>query len=67
MQKLRFHIPNISCSHCIHTIKTELLEIDGVVSVFGDIENKEIEVEFNSPLTVDKIVDHLTEINYPVG
>ena len=33
MQTVIFNIPRISCGHCVHTIKTEISEIEGVESV----------------------------------
>lgn len=67
MQKVKFHIPNISCGHCVHTIKSVLSEMEGVSCVSGDLQTKQIAVDFEAPATVDKIIDLLAEINYPVG
>jgi len=36
MEKQTFIIPNISCGHCVMSIKSELNELDGVKSVEGD-------------------------------
>ena len=36
MEKQTFSIPNISCNHCVMTIKNELDELEGVVTVDGD-------------------------------
>ncbi len=30
MAKITYFVPNISCGHCVHTIKTELEELAGV-------------------------------------
>ncbi|HMN12605.1 MAG TPA: heavy-metal-associated domain-containing protein [Bellilinea sp.] len=67
MQKVKFNIPNISCGHCVATIKNELCEIEGINNVEGNFQTKQINVEFELPATLDKIVDKLAEINYPVG
>ena len=53
MEKKTFYIPNISCGHCVNTIKNELGDLDGVSRVEGDQEKKEI------------IKNTLAEINYP--
>jgi len=45
MEKQTFIIPNISCGHCVMSIKGELNEIDGVKSVEGDPDSKSITVE----------------------
>lgn len=66
MEKVTYQISNISCNHCVHTIKTELSDLEGVASVDGDKDTKEITVTFQQPATVEKIKSVLTEINYPV-
>ncbi len=64
MTTVTLKIPTISCSHCIHTITTELMSITGVRKVAGDENKKEVTVEFESPATIEIIRDVLTEINY---
>jgi len=60
-----FRVPNISCDHCVMTIKRELGELEGVTGVAGDVETKIVTVEWEPPATWDQIVATLTEINYP--
>jgi copper chaperone CopZ len=65
MEKLTLVVPNISCGHCVMSIKSELNEIDGVKSVEGDPDSKSITVEWESPTSLDAIKERLQEINYP--
>ena len=65
MQEKVFTVPNISCGHCVMTIKNELSELAGVSEVQGSPETKKITVNFDSPATEEKIRDTLREINYP--
>ncbi len=65
MEKQTFVVPNISCGHCVMSIKNELNEIDGVKSVEGDPDTKSIKVEWESPTSLDTIKEKLQEINYP--
>jgi copper chaperone len=67
MAKETFSIPNISCGHCVMSIKNELNELDGIKVVEGDPENKSITVEFESPATLEQIKETLKEINYPAA
>jgi copper chaperone len=67
MEKETFSIPNISCGHCVMSIKNELNDLEGVSSVEGSAENKSISVEWDSPATLEKIRDTLKEINYPAS
>ena len=67
MELTTLSIPNISCGHCVMSIKNELNEQDGIKSVEGDPENKQITIEWESPITLDKIKETLKEINYPAS
>ncbi len=65
MEKEKFSIPNISCGHCVMSIKNELNELEGVMTVEGDPESKSLTVVFESPVTLEQIKELLREINYP--
>lgn len=65
MEKQTLTIPNISCGHCVMAIKNGLNELDGVASVEGDPELKQVEVEWDLPATLDQITATLKAINYP--
>lgn len=65
MESKTFTIPNISCGHCVSSIKNELSELEGVESVEGDPAGKTLTVRWDSPATLDLIVRTLKEINYP--
>jgi len=66
MPKITYSVPNISCGHCVHTIQTELSEVEGVVMVEADAETKLVTVEYAAPATPQILEDLLQEINYPV-
>ena len=65
MEKQTLMVPNISCGHCVKSIKNELGELNGVAYVDGDPGAKTVTVEWHSPATIDKIKETLKEINYP--
>ena len=67
MEKKIYRVPNISCGHCAHTIKMELIDLEGVKSVDVDVQDREVIVEFIPPATSEKIQALLLEINYPVN
>lgn len=66
MTTITYTIPNISCGHCVNTIKTELSELGGVKSVEAVAETKKATIIFEDPATEEKIQSLLAEINYPV-
>jgi len=65
VEKQTFVVPNISCGHCVMSIKNELNEIDGVKSVEGDPDTKSITVEWEASTSLNAIKEKLQEINYP--
>jgi len=67
MSKTTLSIPNISCGHCVMSIKNELSEIDGVQSIDGDADAKSVTVEWEAPATLDLLKERLKEINYPAA
>ena len=65
MTSKTYFIPNISCMHCVMNIKKRLNEIEGVESVEGNVQTREVKVEFSNPVTEEVILQALAEINYP--
>ena len=60
-----FTVSGISCGHCVNTIRNELSELDNVLRVEGNVEEKRITVKWSSPLTEEEIRRILESINYP--
>jgi copper chaperone len=58
-------ITNISCGHCTSTIEREVSEIEGVQSVQGDVESKQVTISWQAPATWEKITALLDEIEFP--
>lgn len=65
MTTVTYMIPNISCKHCVHTIKTELGELAGVQAVEADLQTKQARITFEAPATEAQIKALLAKINYP--
>jgi copper chaperone len=65
MKTVTYTIPNISCGHCVHTIKTEVIELDGVKTVDANPQTKQATIMFDDPASEEQIVALLKEINYP--
>ena len=64
MKTVTYHIPSINCSHCVHTIKTEIGELAGVKNVDADEATQMTTIQFDAPATEDQIVATLKEIDY---
>ncbi len=66
MNQITYTVPNISCGHCVHTIKMELGEVAGIKNVDADAQSKMVTVTYEPPATPEIIEGVLAEINYPV-
>jgi copper chaperone len=67
MTTVTYSIPNISCGHCVHTIKSEVSELPGVKTVEANEASKQATITFEPPASEEKIKSLLAEINYPVA
>jgi copper chaperone len=65
MKTVTYNIPNISCGHCVHTIKMEVADLEGVNSVDASADTKTAIISFDPPATEKSIKELLAEINYP--
>lgn len=64
MDSKTVNIPNISCGHCLATIKREAGEVAGVSSVEGDVESKQVTISWDAPASWEKIEAALKEAGY---
>ncbi len=64
MQSKTFQVPNISCGHCVMTIKNEISDLTGVKKVDADKNTRMVTVEWDDPATWEQIKKLLVEINY---
>lgn len=67
MTTVTYSIPNISCNHCVHTIQSEVRELQGVQMVVANTSTKQATITFDAPATEEKIKSLLAEISYPVA
>ena len=64
MTTVSLHVPNISCAHCVHTIKTEVGELPGVKTVEANEQTKVVTIAFDPPADRAGIEALLAEIDY---
>ena len=65
MTTVTYTVPAISCGHCVHTIETEVGELQGIQSVKADEATKKVVITFDTPADETRIKALLAEINYP--
>ena len=66
MQTKTFRVPNITCDHCVMTIRRELSELEGVASVQADPHTQGVTVEWDeTSLSWEQVRQLLEEIHFP--
>lgn len=64
METKTVKIPAIGCNGCVNTIKNEVTDLPGVVSVDGSVDNKTVTIQWNDPANWEVIKAKLVEIEY---
>ena len=60
--------PDISCGHCVATIKEEVGTLPGVARVEADPDTKRVEIDFDpGRVSLAQIEATLDEAGYPVA
>lgn len=67
MEERTFHVPAISCGHCVRTIEREIGRLEGVISVRADSDTKQVTVSFDGTTSQAAILGALAEIGYPAA
>lgn len=67
MKEITLHIPNISCHHCVMTIKREAGFVDGAEFVSGDPEGKSATFQVESDAALESLKAALAEAGYPAA
>ena len=67
MKTVKLDIPNISCNHCIMTVKRESGFVDGVEFVSGDVDAKTATFQVEGEEALDALKVSLAEAGYPVA
>jgi copper chaperone len=65
MTTITVKAPAISCGHCVHTIESEVSELNGVKTVKAEQDSKLVTIAFDDPATKEQIEALLEEIGYP--
>lgn len=67
MEKATLNVEGMSCGHCVKSVEGSVGALAGVSSVKVNLENKSVDVEYNSAeVTLDKIKDTIDDQGYDV-
>ena len=64
--EIKFTVPEISCGHCKETIESTVNNIESVISVAVDIEQKSVAVKSTNDLNLSLVSEMLDEQGYTV-
>lgn len=67
MPQVTLFAPDISCDHCIETIKTTVQTQPGATFLGGDIDSRSFAVEVPSGAALDALAEALAGEGYPLG
>jgi copper chaperone len=67
MEKVTLNVEGMSCGHCVKAVEGSVGGLKGVSSVKVDLENKKVDVEYNSAeVTLDAIKETIDDQGYDV-
>ncbi|MFV9506981.1 MAG: heavy-metal-associated domain-containing protein [Oscillochloridaceae bacterium umkhey_bin13] len=64
MQTEQFHVPAISCQHCVRAVTNEVSKLVGVGEIKVDLDSKVVTVAHNEFVAPDAIVAAIKEAGY---
>jgi copper chaperone CopZ len=67
MKEITLGIPNISCGHCVMTVKRESGFVDGAEFVAGDVDAKTATFQVSNDEALAALKATLAEAGYPVA
>ncbi|MCP3972878.1 MAG: heavy-metal-associated domain-containing protein [bacterium] len=67
MTQATLSVPDISCNHCKMSIEGAVNELDGVDKVEVAIDDRTVDVSFDSPTDMDAIVAAIEGQGYEVA
>lgn len=64
MARTELSVNGMTCSHCEHAVRTEILAIDGVTDVIVDAASGAVAIDHDEPLAPEAISAAVTEAGY---
>lgn len=60
----RFHVPEVSCQHCVHAVTSGLKTVPGVQGIQIDLGNKIVSVEHTDEVSTEALIEAINEAGY---
>lgn len=64
MSTTTFQVSGMTCSHCAHSVSTEVGKITGVTQVLVDVERGRVDVTSDTPLDTTAVSEAVEEAGY---
>ncbi|HMQ32207.1 MAG TPA: heavy-metal-associated domain-containing protein [Chloroflexaceae bacterium] len=64
MKTEQFHVPGVSCQHCVRAVTAEVGKLAGVSNVQVNLDNKVVTVEHGEGVAPEAIVAAIKEAGY---
>jgi copper ion binding protein len=64
MQTQKFHVPGISCQHCVNAVTKEVSALGGVEKVDVVLDSKTVTVAHADTVSREAIVDAIKDAGY---
>jgi copper chaperone len=62
-----YTVTGMTCSHCVHAVKSEVGEVNGVAAVDVDLETGKLTVTSGEPVDVAQIREAVEEAGYELA
>lgn len=66
MTEHRFQVPDMSCAHCEHAVKEELLKVVGVHHVDVNLDTKTVTVKHDAVVNTGAMREAINEAGYSI-
>ncbi len=60
-------VNGMNCGHCESKVKSFVSEVEGVKDIKVNLQTKQVEVEFESPATLDSIKEAILDSGFEVA
>lgn len=67
MTEKKYHVPEISCEHCVRAITNELSSVPGIEVISIDIPTKLVTLRHTDEVSDEQIVATIAEAGYEVA
>jgi len=67
MAQITLFAPDITCDHCIETIRKTVEHADGATFLEGDVDSQSFAIDIASGAALDRVADALAGEGYPLG